>query len=137
MNIYIDINTGQWGYLDSLTVLDFTELTDDQQHEVISGNGKELGKTLGKSINHTDNSMRNCISYSPSALREEADLLFSNGFIAREEYDWMTKWATDDELNDVAEYILNGDDAWSNYRDNVSEGIRWKYEDSSTNANAN
>jgi len=137
MNIYIDINTGQWGYLDSLTVLDFTELTDDQQHEVISGNGKELGKTLGKSISHTDNTITNCISYSPSTLRGEADLLLCEGLISHEEYDWLTKWATDDELNDVAEYILSGSGAWRNYRDNVSEGIHWKYEDSSTNANTN
>lgn len=133
MKIYIDTATGQWGWLSNLRVVEFTDLTQKQQDAVTSDKGHGIGLQYGVPVADTDNTNSNCISYSPSAIRDEAGVLLDLALITAEEYEWVTKWATNDELDEVALYVLEGDDAWYGYRNNVSEGIRWKYEDSSIN----
>lgn len=146
MKIYIDIQTGNWGEFDGLRMVEFSDLPEDAKMTLISGDPAEVGTQYGKTINDTDVNFSNSIAYSPSAVREEVEVIKELGinWIAPEEIDWVLNNATDDDLDDVACYVLASDDVWIDYRSNLCEGIRWKYDlmqealqDSSTDESKN
>lgn len=75
----------------------------------------------------TDLEWGNCIAYSPRAIREEIDEMME--FISADDEDrqaleWAMNEATDEQLNNVATYILDDDQMWISYRANLIDGVR-------------
>jgi hypothetical protein len=94
----------------------------------------EYAETHGKPINTTDLKWGNCIAYSPSAIREEILEGLRDDY---PDYKAALEWglsATDDQLNEVASYIIQNDSVWETYKtdllDGLREGLRWSQEDS-------
>lgn len=78
-----------------------------------------------------DTTIFNSISFSPSATRDEAQTLLDSERYADEsqkaQLEWVANDATDDELEDIAQFILNNDELWMMYRTALLEGIDWGY----------
>lgn len=75
----------------------------------------------------TDLEWGNCISYSPRTIREEIDEMME--FVGpddedRQALEWAMNQATDEQLNNVASYILDDDQMWIGYRANLIDGVR-------------
>lgn len=97
----------------------------------------ELAEANGDPINTSDVSWRNSMSFSPSALRDEANELLEMGTYdsepnRREALEWCAGVATDTDLNSVASYILDDDDLWTTFRisviDGLTQGLAWSKE---------
>jgi hypothetical protein len=61
------------------------------------------------------------VSYSPGALRDEAEVLLELEYDTTEErlmdwLKWVTTEATDEELKTIGELCIGTDDAWNGYR---------------------
>lgn len=73
----------------------------------------------------------NTISFAPSATREEAVALLESENYADEEQrkqlEWVAHEATDDQLNLIASYILDGDEIWAYYASELRNAIDWAY----------
>jgi hypothetical protein len=87
-----------------------------------------LAEDNGKPVNLTDVTWGNSIAFSPQALREEAQEILDAGIYDEgeswhEAFTWCATQATDDDLKDVASYILDDDDLWTTYRTSVTEGV--------------
>ena len=76
--------------------------------------------------NLTDLTWGNTVAYSPSAIRTEVRESLSEYYPDEEWIAWAEN-ATDDELNEVASYILQQDDVWQNFTINLVEGLREGY----------
>ena len=96
----------------------------------------DLALEIGTPINTSDLTYGNCMAFSPDSLREEAQEILDLGLWATEEQrkamEWCVSTATNDQLNEVAGYILNDDTMWSEFRSSVLEGLaqglRWNNE---------
>ena len=80
-----------------------------------------------KPLQLTDLEWGNCIAYSPRAMREEIDEMMA--FVTVDDEDrpaleWALNNATDEQLNNVATYILDDDGMWISYRSNIIDGVR-------------
>jgi len=103
--------------LDTLTGDDYF---DD---EVITG----LASEIGRPVNTTDLTFSNCVSYSPSAIRQEVRENLQYSDLDDEVLDWALR-ATDEQLNNVASYILNSSsNVWETYIDDLVDGLREFY----------
>lgn len=129
---YFGLNDGD------VYVIDPDKMTDDMNHEL-----DETGEMPAEAIdseacvsweefinaNTTDLTWGNCIAYSPSAIREE----ITESLLARYESDKdqaVLTWAataTDDDLNEIASYILQSDLIWTTYIDDLMDGLREGY----------
>jgi hypothetical protein len=103
---------------------------DDEEHDDVI---VDYAKENGRDINTTDLKWGNCVAYSPSAIREEILESLRDYFPDdKEALDWGLS-ATDDQLNEVASYIIQSDTIWETYRtdiiDGLREGLRWSKED--------
>lgn len=103
---------------------------DDREHDDII---VEYAGEYGRDINQTDLSWNNSIAYSPSSIREEiVEALRERYPDDKEALDWGMS-ASDDELNEVASYIITADGVWENFHsdlmDGLREGLRWSKED--------
>lgn len=100
---------------------DLAEADDDE----IVGYGAQNGRNMRLWVS-PDVSYGNIICYSPSSLREEARVMLDDctDSLTREALEFVIRDATDEELDDVASYILNADDVWDSFRNNVLEGAR-------------
>lgn len=88
--------------------------------------GPEIAEKIGRPIRLADNDLTfgNTMSFSPSALREEARALLDSGaitFLADEDpVAGLCKWmlaASDDQLNQVAEIALQADGLWDLFQE--------------------
>ena len=84
--------------------------------------------------NLTDLTWGNCVAYSPSAIRTEIHESLSWKFESPDDkpiLEWALN-ASDDDLNEVASYILSGDHIWDTFAtdlmDGLREGFRWSKE---------
>lgn len=114
-------------------------LTDDVLHDGDTGTELEDHEIVELAEEHgfplEDLLSSNTMSFSPLALREEArEMLDSGGYIDADDTSpeaeavrWCAYIATDDELNEVGQWIMNDDDLWQTYRTSFTEGIRWGY----------
>jgi hypothetical protein len=138
MKIWIDTNTGTWGALEGLVVLEMDALNPAQTEVLVNdwadSEINALGLAVGKPVlpmlevtGFGDLQYGNTVSYSPQALRDEAELLIEIYDNSDKE---LFKWAynaTDEQLSLVGNYVLQTDDAWLNYDRLVLEGLRWAY----------
>ena len=139
MKIWIDTNTGTWGALEGLVVLEMDALNPAQTEVLVNdwadSEINALGLAVGAPIlpmlevtGFGDLQYGNAVSYSPQALRDEAELLleiYDNS--DKELFKWAYSEATNEQLSLVGSYVLQTDDAWLNYDTLVLEGLRWAY----------
>lgn len=107
----------------------FEDNEDDEHDDLIC----EYAEEHGRGINQTDLSWGNCIAFSPSAIREEIIESLRDAYPDdKEALEWGLS-ASDDELNEVASYIIQNDSIWETYKndllDGLREGLRWSKED--------
>ena len=131
--LVIHIGTGTIIDADECVILDVDKL-DEHDTFLVDGDDADIvgvAERLGKPLNLTDLSFRNTVAFSPSSLRSEAEEAISQGVYADDEdiawLTWTAEVATDDELNSVADYILNDDTMWNEYNTTVMEGMRQGY----------
>ena len=85
----------------------------------------ELGEKYGVSLDrYTDNDLThaNSIAFSVKALREEITDRLDSGY-ASDEYKFA-KELTDEQLNELGQYILSSDYLWNVYSEELVSGIR-------------
>ena len=85
----------------------------------------ELGEKYGVELDrYTDNDLTyaNSIAFSVKALREEITDRLDSGY-ASDEYKFA-KELTDDQLNELGQYILSSDYLWNVYTEELLSGIR-------------
>lgn len=133
---------------DECLVLDLdTDLTPEER-EQLDGDDyfddaliASIAEERGKKFPGTDLTTSNSISFSPSCLRAEAEYLLEDylgddieGDLNNQAVTWCADKATDEQLNFIAGYILNGFSEWSTfneeYREAIIDGIRFGYEES-------
>ena len=138
--LIIHIGTGTIIDADECVIVDVEKLDDHDTALVNDGDDSdvvEIAGRLGKPLNLTDLSFRNTVAFSPSSLRSEAEEALSQGFATDDDdiayLTWTREVATDDELNSVADYILNDDAMWGEYNTTVMDGMRQGYKWSKEN----
>ena len=86
-----------------------------------------MALVAGRNLQVNDLTYGNTMAFSPEALREEARALLDAGFASdesrRDAFSWCANIATDDQLNQVASYILDDDDLWRTFRTSVIDGL--------------
>ena len=130
--LIVHIGTGTIIDADECVIVDVEKLDDHDTALENDGDDSDVvgvAERIGKPLNLTDLTYRNTVAFSPSALRSEADELLSQGYYDADEdilkqLAWCAEVATDDELNQVAGYILNDDTLWGEYNTTVMDGIR-------------
>ena len=130
--LIVHIGTGTIIDADECVIVDTDKFDDHDTALVNDGDDSdvvEIAGRIGKPLNLTDLTYRNTVAFSPSALRSEAEELLSQGYYDADEdilkqLAWCAEVATDDELNQVAGYILNDDTLWGEYNTTVMDGIR-------------
>jgi hypothetical protein len=142
MDIWIDTNTGTWGVLDGMVILDMESLTPEQQEILVEDSSdteiNALGLKAGKKLlpmlqssGFGDLTFSNCVSYSPHSLRAEASDM-RELFPATEDIEmleWVTNSATTEQLQQMGDYALSGDDGWNEYYSNSLDAMRWGYKE--------
>lgn len=108
---------------DGVYLIDTEDLIEDPEFiaDSLIANGK------AKPLRLTDLEWGNCVAYSPRAMREEIDEMMA--FVGASDEDrpaleWALNDATDEQLNNVATYILDDDTMWISYRSNIIDGVR-------------
>ena len=89
------------------------------------GTACEIGEKYGVALDrYTDNDLTyaNSIAFSVKALREEITDRLDSGY-ASDEYKFA-KELTDDQLNELGQYILSSDYLWNVYSEELVSGIR-------------
>ena len=128
--LVVHIGTGTIIDADECVIVDVEKLDDHDTALVNDGDDSdvvEIAERLGKPLNLTDLTYRNTVAFSPSALRSEAEEQLSQGYATDDSIvylTWCAEVATDDELNEVAGYILNDDTLWGEYNTTVMDGMR-------------
>jgi hypothetical protein len=121
--LVVHVGTGTIIPADECLVVTITDDLYPLDHEIV-----ERAEEDGKPLNLTDLTYRNTVAFSPSALRSEAEEQLSNGYATDDDtiayLTWTAEVATDDELNEVAGYILNDDGLWGEYNTTVMDGMR-------------
>lgn len=85
----------------------------------------ELGEKYGVDLDrYTDNDLTyaNSIAFSVKALRDEINDRLDSGYRS-EEYQFA-KDLTDEQLNELGQYILSSDYLWNVYSEELVSGIR-------------
>ena len=85
----------------------------------------ELGQKYGIPLDkYTDNDLTsaNSIAFSVKALREEFTERLASGY-DNDEYKFASE-LTDEQLEELGQYILSSDYLWNVYSEELSEGIR-------------
>jgi hypothetical protein len=131
--LVVHIGTGTIIDADECVIVD-TDKFDDHDEARMSGDDYfddtavvEIAERIGTPLNLTDLTFRNTVAFSPSALRSEAEEQLSQGYATDDSIaylTWTAEVATDDELNEVAGYILNDDTLWGEYNTTVMDGMR-------------
>jgi hypothetical protein len=89
------------------------------------GTACELGEKYGTALERfTDNDLTyaNSIAFSVKALREEITDRLDSGYEGAEYR--FAKELTDDQLNELGQYILSSDYLWNVYTEELLSGIR-------------
>lgn len=144
MALIIDATTGTILDMDDCYIVEDASLTKDEEAMLDSGSDSligELAMSVGIPLNAealewVKYGRTTSISYGPSALRDEAEVLLE---VMGEETDgddpedvrmrgllrWAHDDATDSELAYIAQHILGDDHAWDGYRENFRYSLDW------------
>ena len=112
-------------------------LSEDLSDSEIGALAERVGKSIQKMGTDTgwgDNAYRYSVSYSPLSLKDEADSLIEGGVFTEEDsvywaLQWLIKEATQEQLEDISQYIMEHDSLWDGFKDNLLEGVMWLYKE--------
>jgi len=115
------------------TVIVDTEKLDEAGKDLLKdwdeggsdGSAEDLGNKYGTPLmKFTDNDLTyaNSIAFSVKALREEITDRLDSGYESAEYK--FAKELTDDQLNELGQYILSSDYLWNVYTEELLSGIR-------------
>lgn len=122
----------------------------DANDEVFIIDTKDLGESEVKALNDGDDSVLefvvedgrcsrfqyndltfgNTVAYSPSAIREEIRESLWESYSTNKDDKTVLEWAekaSNEELDEIASYILQGDHIWSSYTEDLIDGLREGY----------
>lgn len=86
----------------------------------------DLATTQGKRLALNDLTYSNTIAYSPNAIREEVRESLWEYYSDDEQLRPVLEWvetASDEQLNEVASYILQNDEVWQSYSNSLLDGL--------------
>lgn len=138
MKLIIDATTGTVLNADGCYLVDGAdfpdkELSDSEVSELAQRVGKSLHR-LGSDTGWGDNAYRFTVSYSPLSIRDEADAILDGGVYDSPEdseylkvLEWAKEAASQEELEDIALFIMGDDHVWDGFRERLMEGIVWAY----------
>lgn len=120
---------------DDVFVVDTANLNDLEMLIVTEGDDSDivdLAVEKNDRLSQYMNDLRwgNCIAYSPSAIREEVSQDIFEAYMNEDEQHiikWVLEEATDDQLNEIAQFILNDDSMWISYNEDLAHGLRFGY----------
>lgn len=126
---------------DSLSAEDQAILSDDASDSEIIAVANKVGTPLGTTLARCgfgDLHYGNAIAYSPEAIKDELgcrkeayeELVQEDDSDDSKQLLQIVEWAlslSNDDLADVAELVLNGDDAWNDYMVNILEALAFMY----------
>jgi len=118
---------------DGVFILDSETLTPKQTAILENADDTEvidLAVELNKRLELNDLNYSNTIAYSPSAIRTEIRESLWEGFSHDDGDKAVLEWAekaSNDELNDVASFILSGEHIWTTFTDDLIQGLREGY----------
>lgn len=123
-----------FGLDDDVVIIDLDRIPEKIDAEVMDNEGDEIATYWGQPLRLNDMTPYNTMSFSPTALRDEAEYHLNSGAYTDESDDkaaleWVCN-ASDDELNQVAAYILNGDNIWTMWKSEFWDGIIDGYKNS-------
>jgi len=147
MKLIICSVTGTVLDLESCYIVDPSELSDEDTVAIDEGSDAERSviatragisvEKMGWDTGWGDNKYRYTISYSPKSLRDEADSILEGGIYDDPEdaeyktiLEWVIKGATEEELANVADWIMGADHVWEGFRQNFMEGLIYWYRES-------
>ena len=136
--LIIDAQTGTVLGVEHCFVVDTDDLGADDADLLENASDSELGELaqrVGKSIVQIgqdtgwgDNKYRWSVSYSPKSITDEADCYLEGGIYteADSEYKallWARDNATTEELAEISDTIMNYDNTWEGFRENLLESL--------------
>ena len=147
MKLIICSVTGTVLDLESCYIVDPSELSDDDTVAIDEGSDADRSaiairagisvEKMGWDTGWGDNKYRYTISYSPKSLRDEADSILDGGIYDDPEdaeyktiLEWVINEATEEELANVADWIMGADHVWDGFRQNLMEGLTYWYRES-------
>jgi hypothetical protein len=138
MKLLIDTTTGTVLNIEGCVIVETDTLDDHDTHllDVASDSelcdiGKRNGislKKIGDDTGWGDNKYRYSVSYSPLSLKDEALSLIEAGMYTEEDSEWNAlNWvqneATQQDLEDLADWIMSSDSVWDGYKSNMMEWL--------------
>lgn len=123
---------------DDVYVIDIDKMTDEMNAEL-----DDTGEMPAEAIDSeaaiswqefaektgTDLHWGNCVAYSPSAIREEIRESLSDKFESTHDkkvLEWAIN-ASNEDLDEVASFILQGDHIWTTFTEDLISGLREGY----------
>lgn len=133
MKIIYHKGTGTWFASDEAVVIDTDLLPEgtDDLIDLLEIEGDEIAERYGRHL-FADVTSGNAIHFTPSALREEANAKLNSGAFTSDAQDemileWVSTQASDEELNNIAHWVLDNDEVWSWFNDQFWQGITEHY----------
>lgn len=130
MKLLINTNDGTVCELANTVIVDTDKLSDegkqllsDWENGGNDGDASSLGEKFGTPLERfTDNDLThaNSMSFSPKALRDE----FENSHLTDIPEFKLGNELTDDQLQELGQYILSSDYLWNVYQEELVSGIR-------------
>lgn len=114
---------------DQQTLLDINEDSGADDEIVVEMAKKQGVKVtdIGDQTGWGDLSYSNAVAYSPLSLRDEANTLLDGGMYDDDDEEsiritemlkWVDQKATDEQLDELSQYIMQDDSVWNGYKNN-------------------
>lgn len=139
MKLIMDATTGTVLNVENCYVVDVEDLDESDSKILDEANDSEVATIAkkyglpivvwGHDTGWGDNQYRYTVSYSPLSIMDEARSLIDAGMYDENEDEyailsWVINDATQEDLKEVTDWIMNYDSVWDGYKNNVLEGIR-------------
>lgn len=139
--VIIDAQSGTVVPLDWCYLVDLSELDGDDKHFLDVASDSEIsemairkGKNILKIMEDTlygEITRFTSVSYSPGALRDEAEVLLEVKYdnddlddaTIKKMLQWVCNEATDEQLRELGTYIVMDDNAWNGYQNNFTSNL--------------
>ncbi len=135
--LIIDTVTGTILNAEGCYVLDDTDWTSDdftdrEIAELAAKSGKSLMK-IGEDTGWGDNAYKYTVSFSPETIKQETELWLNSGMHEDDdpqlaELVWAKEEATLEQLQNIAELAMGGENIWEYFYSNMTEAISEAYE---------
>ena len=139
--VIIDTQSGTVVPLDSCYLVDLSKLDENDAHFLDVASDSEIsqmalrtGKNIRQIMEDTlygEVTRFTSVSYSPGALRDEAEVLLEVKYdnddlddaTIKKMLQWVCNEATDEQLRELGTYIVMDDNAWNGYQNNFTSNL--------------